>query len=379
MTDTRRTDRPWIPAIVMGILWLASSGINALTTWFSVPLREVWPLLFPAAVPSIVWHWPAPWNVVPVVASALCVALVYLVAARVALRGSASRGIRFAGIWFAGVVTSVIATVPWVVGLFIAHFPPGRLAMLTQDLGEWLQLAAWFGVIWGWLPALLIARRHSEEQLPRTSRTLVGLAIAALLLSTIAFAAGERAERVNNAHIQAVDNGQTVGAVPDPSAVVTPPAKIAPGKHSIDASWCTPDETNLLAGSRDAATGHRMLTVRIMNFSDHSCVLDGYPDFAFADASGSEIDVDLEPGGSFMTHDGGATPITIPAGGYAATALGWDANSTQGNLVTYAVWAAAYPGYPRGSWPITLDIIAGSTVKITAWQLSDSGAGDTDN
>jgi hypothetical protein len=33
-----------------------------------------------------------------------------------------------------------------------------------------------------------------------------------------------------------------------------------------------------------------------------------------------------------------------------------------------------YPGLERGSWPVSLDIVAGGDVAVTAWELSDAGA-----
>jgi hypothetical protein len=37
-----------------------------------------------------------------------------------------------------------------------------------------------------------------------------------------------------------------------------------------------------------------------------------------------------------------------------------------------AIFAAAYPGLPRGSWPDDLDIGEGGEVAVTAWQLPAS-------
>jgi len=61
--------------------------------------------------------------------------------------------------------------------------------------------------------------------------------------------------------------------------------------------------------------------------------------------------------------------IEVPAGGSAVSVLGWDAASPHGALVTHTVWAAQTAGMVRGSWPIELDIVEGSTVAVTAWTV----------
>ena len=125
----------------------------------------------------------------------------------------------------------------------------------------------------------------------------------------------------------------------------------------------------LLKGEPDAATGHRGLAITLSNFSDEPCVIEGYPDVAFGDQNAHLLAAVVEQGSSFMAQDPGPAHIELPAGGSAVTYLGWDAASPHGALVTTTVYAAPTAGMERGSWPIDLDIIEGSTVKVTAWQL----------
>ncbi|AMB58292.1 hypothetical protein AWU67_04855 [Microterricola viridarii] len=182
-----------------------------------------------------------------------------------------------------------------------------------------------------------------------------------MLASAFAYFTGYRAGRVQQADLAAIDEGHTVGAVPDPDLTVSPPPTQLPAVGEIDASWCTPEQALVLLSDRDAATGHRVQTIRAMNFSEEPCTLNGYPDIAFADAGGSEIAVTLKHGRSFMAGDAGAQAITLEPGGYAKASIGWDAMATEGQLATYELHAAMYPGLERGSWPVKLDIIAGET------------------
>ena len=189
-------------------------------------------------------------------------------------------------------------------------------------------------------------------------------------------AGGVLADQARTAAIQAEVDAQreieaqnTFGALPDPNAPGEPVPTAAPASGDLDPQWCTPDKATLLLGEPDAATGHRGLPIRLMNFSDEPCVIEGYPDVAFGDQNQHLLAVTIERGGSFMTQDPGPQRIEVPAGGYAVTYLGWDAASPHGALVTKTIYAAPTAGMERGSWGLDfdLDIVEGSTVAITAW------------
>ena len=98
-------------------------------------------------------------------------------------------------------------------------------------------------------------------------------------------------------------------------------------------------------------------------------MVEGSPDFAFADQNDHLLDVTIEHGGSFTATDPGVQRVEIPAGGSAITYLGWDAASTSGALVATKMYGAQYAGAVRGSWPVSVDVVAGSTVRVTAWAL----------
>ncbi|MDF2920972.1 MAG: hypothetical protein K0S70_5190, partial [Microbacterium sp.] len=168
---------------------------------------------------------------------------------------------------------------------------------------------------------------------------------------------------------QEIDAASSFGALPDPDALGVPVPETADAVVPDDPQWCTEDRATVLKGEPDAATGHRGMPLRLFNFSEEPCVIEGYPDIAFGDQNGHLLDVTIEHGGSFMAQDPGPQRIEIPAGGEAVTVLGWDAASPHGALVTNTVWAAQTPGMVRGSWPLELDIVEGSTVAVTAWTV----------
>ena len=68
-----------------------------------------------------------------------------------------------------------------------------------------------------------------------------------------------------------------------------------------------------------------------------------------------------------MTADPGVQRVEISA--EAITYTGWDAAATDGELVATKLYAAQYAGAVRGSWPVSVDVVEGSTVSVTAWVL----------
>ena len=380
----------WISALIAAAWWVVCAGAFGYLTWFGpVPTAFVKHLL-PETIPRSVWFWPAPWIVLVPLASAAVVFVVYLVLARLIVdRTDGSRVARFLALWFVAVLTGFLATLPWVISAIISAFPPSRAAFVLDPAGDAMLLSGYWGIAWGWLPALLALRRVREpaaaleqgtDAVPAPVATgpfrrhplavLSTVAVVVLVASGLVVGLGSRAERLASAAENALADGNTLGAVPDPDVPVTPPPTVAPDAAAAPAGWCTPEDTAVLLGDPDAATGHRTVSIQAMNFSDLPCTLNGYPDLAFADQAGSAIDVTLVHGGSFMTTDDGAQPIEVPAGGFAITRLGWDAMATADVPATYTLFSALYPGLDRGSWPITLDIVAGGKVSVTAWSLS---------
>lgn len=381
----------WLPGLVAAALWVISAAVFASLTWFSLAPTPFVAHAFPETIASGIWHWRLPWVLLAPLGSACVVFLAYSLLSGLLLdRPAGSRFTQFLALWFVAVLTGFLANIPWVLSAIVAAYPPSRAANILDPAGDWMLLSGYWGLIWGWIPAIIASRRRvpsvgpsappssspyvkdGTDTSPRRPVLILTATLAVgILASGMLFGWGSRAARVDFAAQASVDDGHTIGAVPDPDSVVTPPLSIAAGDHEIDPAWCTPDQAMVLMGGKDAATGHRILTIRASNFSEAPCIVDGYPDIAFADESGSELGVEVTHGGSFMREDPGATPVTIPPGGYATASIGWDAVMVSADvLATYRVFAALYPGLERGSWPITLDIVEGSDVDVTAWELS---------
>lgn len=355
--------RALLPAAALAaLLWLASAlAFRALSEINPGPHQFVQHLT-PETVPQGVWQWAQPWIVLAPLLSMVVLAVAYVLIGRVSF-GVEARGPRFVVLWFAAVVAGTIATVPWAIGITIQTYPPARPAFLFNGIGDYLVQSAYWGLIWGWLPALAAVRRTRDAACSRRATTaLVGALVAAVVLASAPIALSVPA-----------GSDEPIALPQEP---ITPPPTVAPDAGDIEPDWCTPEQSALLRVGGDAATGHRIYTVRLMNFSEGTCVLDGYPDLAFADADGSQLDVTVTHGGSFMAQDPGPARIEVPAGGYAIFSFGWDAQSGPDDEQVATLFAAAYPGYPRGSWPESLDIFDGSEVTVTAWAIDPNNGQD---
>jgi hypothetical protein len=300
---------------------------------------------------------------------------------------------RFMIVWFAAILAGALVGFAADAATIIDAVPPGRLQMLLNGLGTQAGIGAYWGLVQGWIPALVLAvlaRRRAH--VPRTSadgaepsrRGLVILSVT-VVVALVAVAgvgvAGLRDAQTVAVQQEAVANGydESSGALPDPYAEGVPVPTVAPDAASPAADWCTPDQAMMLLGEPDAATGHRVYSVTLMNFADAPCVVEGYPDFAFADQNDHLLDVTIEQGGSFMATDPGVQRVEIPAQGSAVTYLGWDAAATGGQLVATKLYAAQYAGAVRGSWPVSVDVVEGSTVSVTAWALKPAVPGASVN
>ena len=373
-----RVDRVFLVSVVVAsVMWLGSGVVYGLVVWFG---GGSWSpaIVFPETVSAGRWQSVAPWNIVlpalGFVAFAAVFALLLLVLRR------AQQGI-FVTVWFTAIAASFVTAFLFAVGLTVSEWPPPRAAMVLEYLFQSLPSAGYWGIIWGWVPAtvaVLLARRASRASVegvadaaapaPRRASAVPAL-VAALLVLAVSVGIVASVPAANDADRAVYAETPAPIVQPQPTYTPPPPVPVAPGDFTIDASWCTNGQLSLLAGSGDAATGHRMFAFTATNISEVPCVLDGYPDFAFGNDESGDLGVNVFHGGSFMTEDAGASPVTLAPGDRATTMLGWNANATAGVFATQTIWAAPYAGAERLPFPEELDITAGSTVAATAWEL----------
>ncbi|WP_158613242.1 MULTISPECIES: DUF4232 domain-containing protein [unclassified Frondihabitans] len=369
-----------------------SGALAVAVSWSGVLPSSVGAIL-PSTSPFSPGSHPWAWGLATTVLAAAVVALVVRLVVPLADRVH-DRTARFVIAWFAVILAGGVAGLALDLATIVEALPAPRVRMLLDGLGTDATVGAWWGVVQGWLPALLVLRRarahtaraagvssatpgYAAEPVTRSrARRRRAVVIAAAVVAVAAVvttgALGHRAERVASAHEASLAEGADPeqGALPDPYAEGTPVPTVSPGGDpDRDPSWCTEDQAMLLLGDPGAATGHRSRTLRLMNFSDAPCVVEGYPDVAFADQNGNALAATVERGSSFLAEDPGNAHFELPAGASAVTTLGWDAGATSGSLVARTLFAAPFPSDKRGSWPVTLDIVDDSVVHVTAWAL----------
>ena len=339
--------------------------------------------LVPEVVPSgLMWGESGLWLILTIVIGGIAVALAHALFTAAAGRG----GTLLVAAWFATVAAGALVGLALdIAGAWGSLATFGPRGLLVGEFGAAAASGALWGLAVGWMPGLVArtpapAAAGAEEPMSRTRRSawlLPAAAVAVIAVVTTGVAADNArtaAIEADAAARQEAEAAVTFGAMPDPDAPGVPVPDKADASTDLDPEWCTPDKAMLLKGEPDAATGHRGLPIRLMNFSDEPCVIEGYPDVVFGDQNQHLLAVTVEQGGSFMAQDPGPQRIEVPAGGYAVSVLGWDAASPHGALVTKTVYAAPTAGMTRGSWPIDLDIVEGSTVAITAWAIDANPA-----
>lgn len=372
----RRPAVPVIAGLLIAAAWTLSGPIFVVAA-SNVYVTRVLSVIGISPLPARFWSWPDAWAFLALAASAFLMCAVAVVVMRFVV--PARRGVVV--VWFAAVVAG--AVLGWAIDSLsvltsIDDFGWRSLTMAGVEAGT---RGAYWGLVQGWIPALIVRGMLrgdvSTDRDPVRAPLLfaAGALVVFLVIGTLGTNAWQAAIAAENAAVESID--ESAGAAPDPAADGTAPATVAPGADVPDlpSDACTPDRAMLLLGTSDAALGHRSQRIRLMNFSDAPCIIEGYLDIAVADQNGHELPVDITHGSSYMATDPGTSTITIPAQGEAFAVISWDANSTHGALVARALHVAVLPGFERGSWPVELDIIEGTDIELTAWQLDETPAG----
>jgi uncharacterized protein DUF4232 len=340
------------------------SGVGAALAFFDVLPVSLVQLALPSGTSGAAWSGVVTATVVVPVASGLLVGALVATAVLLVRRSAARRDARppFATWWLAVALAAVAAALGSGLGELLVAWPPPRLRMLLDPLPPFLQGAALWGVVWGWLPAL-VARRLDAHDV-RGSRSRIAPAVV-LPLAALALAAALVAPMLKVAPPE-VAAAPTATPAPTRDGPAVP--AVAPGSHAVPAAWCSDDQVQVGLGGGDAATGHRVESLTVTNTTGVDCSLRGYPDVVFADATDALLPVHLVPGGSFMTKDPGPTTVLLHPGQRAVSELGWDGQPNDpGNTARY-VHLAAYPGAERAALPFVGDIVRGCSVGVTAWR-----------
>ncbi|WP_354496459.1 DUF4232 domain-containing protein [Mycetocola sp. 2940] len=358
-----RLIRAGIPAVVAASLWLASGGLELLgRQTLPGPIRHVLALVAPETIPVLELTAPAPWAFIMITLSMLAIFTAYAaLAALVRRQLPGNTATAFAAYWLCAVASGfLVLAIP--VALELANAVVQQQTPL-RFVAERVAGAAQWGLIFGWIPALLAVALDGAGRPERPVFTRRVIAIPAAGLFLLAAVGLTVAAPLAYAAMQAQIPTE---AVPEPAPTGTPVPPVAPGDWQADPLWCTSGQLEMSAGVPDAALGSRALVLRAENVSDAACIVEGYPDVAFADEFSSALDVAVDHGGSMLSDDPGVTRIDVQPGAAVVSTLGWAAMPTAGQDAAGWLHVASHHGAERQMIVVETDI-TGGTVSVTAW------------
>lgn len=367
----------WIALPALGVLAaLAADLLRAAVA--QNPSIDVWhaaegwlPTIVPAYAGYTVAPWPSRIWLWLLISLALALAALSTVAlAR--MRGQA---------WWARAIALWISVVVAAVGV-VGLAQMGEWLLQVQTFGGLggsyvrtftlpaLQEAARWGLLWGWIPALITALSGSTTPARATGRRALLVGIV-LVLATVASGAC-LASATHGAALSA----RTEVAAPDPPTPTQPvvptdpPPAVAETAAPDFPERCAADDVEVAIAGFDAATGSRFLTFEARNTSASTCDLQGAPDLAFASEQGNAIRPEIvardrTTAGDPVTSE----PVTLAPGGTVRADLVWRAPT--GRPAELTVLLAPWPGAERIAVSEVLDVVDGTDMALTPWYLAD--------
>lgn len=356
-----------------GIGWLFSGALSGLTLAHQVRLpTQFTRMLFPETISMRTWQSAQPWPILLSLFSVLAVMAFTLLL----LRGTGMRVGRqplgFLATWMAIVLAGFATATLSSLGYVVASWPPARLAWLLDGIQPALLAAGYWGIVWGWLPALAgtlamkSAKPLADPKAVRRPADAMPLLIAGLLAVILVVT-------IPAAYTYTyTEEAQTPQAAPPPPATPSPTPYGWPDRSDAfqpaKDNWCPGEDVSISWHEPEGATGHRGMGFDLTNTGTGPCILESYPDIAFNNAEGWAIEVLVVHGGSFITDDPGVSLVTLPPGKSARAYLGWNAMAAAGDVRTGTMLVAPYAGTLRHSSQVDLDIIDGGAVSVTAWE-----------
>lgn len=363
---------------VSGLLWLLSGALNGLilTSQTRIPAQFT-RLVFPETIALRTWQYAQPWPILLTLFSVLTLLAFTFLLLRGAGQRSAKAGTKtpgFLATWMCIIIAAFGTAVFASLGYIFASWPPARLASLLDGIQPALFNAGYWGILWGWIPALLagVAASRASASNPADPKPVRnqrdGLPVALAVLLALSLTAVVPAAHYYTKSARAID-----AATPQEAPVSTSTpfgwADRSDAFQEAGENWCTGEQVAISVGEPEGATGHRGMGIVLTNTDTKPCVLESYPDVVFDNAEGWAIDVMVVHGGSFMTDDPGISKIELAPGARAQAFLGWNAMASAGDIRTGKILVAPFAGTLRNSLAVDLDIIDRGTVSVTAWQV----------
>jgi hypothetical protein len=358
--------RALVPAVLTAaVLWVGIGALSIAARPLPRTPSVLAGLVLPTTLPNAAWFAPGGGALgLALLAGALYAGVLALLL-RLVLRDGEHR---FVPAWFAVLVAGFIGTGAVAAALVLPEVGSSGAGYTASSIVQNAAPAGLWGLLYGWLPALLLARSRSTAPVDRRGARILPAAVLAVAAGAVLLLVAAPLVR------QPVTPEAPPAAAPSPAPTAYGWDRIAPSPVASPAGTCAPSDVTLSLGTGDAATGHRALPVSVTNTGDAACVLDGYPDVVFDDAAGNAMDVLVVQGGSFMAQDAGARRVRLAPGDAAVATLGWNAQSAAGEQRAGRVYVSVRQGDPRIALPADLDVKDGGSVSLTAW-ARPGGAG----
>lgn len=192
MGNSGRKLKPLLLPAVVAVLWLlAAWGYSVVTNDGRIPASSA-SLISPETLPiraQVLLDNSGRVLVAGLAALAVAAAALALLPAP-GRSGSTSKYTRFLAAWMAVTLAAVAGSAVLGTGMVLADWPTGYTAWVFEMIAPVLRTGAYWGVTWGWLPALVSTASHTHDDgLPSAERSMAprrGWALGAFVLFSAA-------------------------------------------------------------------------------------------------------------------------------------------------------------------------------------------------
>ncbi|MGO3319080.1 MAG: DUF4232 domain-containing protein [Microbacterium gubbeenense] len=367
----------WVAFPVVGVLAaVAADALRRALRWnASIEFWRASEAWLPTIVPAHAGYTVDPWPALIWLALLFALGLALAAFSMILLAVRKRRGwwFRTLVLWIAVVVVGVVVGGGAQIGEWLLEVQSfgglGGSHIRTFTVPA-LQEAARWGLLWGWMPALVSTLCGVPgPNRPSGRRAII---VATVLVIAAALACMFLASTTRGAALSARTEVATQDPPKqtEPAAPTDPPPAVA---ETIDPDFpgrCAADDVSVEIGGFDAATGSRYLTFEARNMSAEACDLRGAPDLAFASDVGNAIRPVIGPR-NFTTAGEpiGEDVVTLAPGGTARADLVWRAPT--GRPIDLTVLLAPWAGAVRTSTSEVLDVVDGGEMALTPWYVAE--------